>query len=302
MGVEATVRVREAPLPLHELLLVAAGIALLYFPLAGYLVDKWENQPEFSHGYLIPAISIYLVWRRRDEIARAPRKPSAWGLWIAGASLTVLLVANLGAIKTVACYSLITLLMGVVLAIWGAAVLRLVLFPIVFLVFAVPVFTFVMTPVTFAMKLIAAKLSVGAISAAGIPVYRDGAILILPNGALEVADACSGIRSLFALLALGAVYAYLFVGPAWARVSIFLVGIPIAIVANFVRVTFLTIVAYKFGIDASAPGPSLIVNGRPHWGTVIHDASGFAVFLIAFSLLLSIGRFLHWRRLASTPG
>ncbi len=302
MGVEASVSTRESSRPFVELFLVAVGIALLYYPLVGYLVEKWENQPEFSHGYLIPAISLYLVWRRREEIARAPRDPSTLGVWIAGASLAVLLLANLGAIKTVACYSLIMLLVGVVLAIWGTAVLRLVLFPIVFLVFAIPVFTFVMTPVTFAMKLVAAKLSVGTISAVGIPVYRDGAVLILPNGALEVADACSGIRSLFALMALGAVYAYLFVGPAWVRVLIFLAGIPIAIFANFLRVTFLTIVAYSFGIDATTPGPSLFVNGKPHWGTVIHDASGFAVFLIAFTLLLSFGGFLQWRRLARTPG
>ncbi len=302
MGVEATVRARVAPLPLVELALVAAGIALLYYPLVGYLVDKWENQPEFSHGYLIPAISIYLIWRRKAEIARAPRNPSRLGVWIAGASLALLLVANLGAIKTVACYSLITLLIGVVLAIWGGAVLRQVLFPIVFLVFAIPVFTFVMTPVTFAMKLVAAKLSVGAVSSFGIPIYRDGAVLILPNGALEVADACSGIRSLFALLALGAVYGYIFTGPAWERVMLFLAGIPIAILANTGRVSFLTLVAYEFGIDASTPGDSLFMNGRPHWGTIIHDASGFAVFLIAFILLLSIGRFLQWRRRARTPG
>ena len=302
MGVEAPARVQEAPLPFLELALVVAGIALLYYPLAGYLVEKWESQPEFSHGYLIPAISIYLVWRRKADIARVPRNPSTLGVWIAGASLALLLVANLGAIKTVACYSLITLLIGVVLATWGAGMLRLVLFPIVFLVFAVPVFTFVMTPVTFAMKLIAAKLSVGAVSALGIPIYRDGAILVLPSGALEVADACSGIRSLFALLALGAVYAYLFVGSAWERVTLFLAGIPIAVFANSVRVSFLTLVAYTLGIDASTPGDSLFVDGRPHWGTIIHDASGFAVFLIAFVLLLSIGRFLQWRRRARTSG
>ena len=302
MGVEASVRTREGYLPLYEVALVAAGIAFLYYPLVGYLVEKWENQPEFSHGYLIPVISVYLAWRRRDEIARAALRPATLGVWIAAASLALLLVANLGAVKTVACYSLITLLIGVVLAIWGGGVLRLVLFPIVFLVFAIPVFTFVMTPVTFAMKLVAAKLSVAAVAAVGVPVYRDGAILFLPNGALEVADACSGIRSLFALLALGAVYATLFHGKAWERVTLFLAGIPIAMLANFARVTLLTLVAYAFGIDASTPGKSLFVDGKPHWGTVIHEASGFAVFIVAFLLLLSIGRFLQWLKRERTPG
>jgi exosortase len=302
MSVETSVRAREAPRLPYEIVLVAVGIAILYYPLVGYLVDKWENQPEFSHGYLIPVISIYLTWRRRDEIVRATRRPATRGVWIVAAALALLLVANLGAVKTVACYSLIPLLIGVVLAIWGGGVLRLVLFPIVFLVFAIPIFTFVMTPVTFAMKLVAAKLSVGAVSAIGVPVYRDGAILILPHGALEVADACSGIRSLFALLALGAVYAYLFDGKTWERASLFLAGIPIAILANFTRVTFLTVVAYKFGIDASTPGKSYFVGGKPSWGTIIHEASGFAVFIVAFLILLSIGRFLQWRRRARTPG
>jgi len=302
MGVEAGVRSRETSLPLYEILAVLAGMAFLYYPLAGYLLDKWASLPEFSHGYLIPIISAYLVWRRKDQIAAAPRNPSAVGLWITGASLLLLLLANLGAVKTVACYSFLALLIGVVLAIFGKHVLRLVLFPIVFLTFMIPVFTFVMTPVTFTMKLLAARMATATVAAFGVPILRDGAVIHLPEATLEVADACSGIRSLFALLALGAVYAYLFQGRTWQRLSLFLVGIPIAMVANYGRVTFLTLVAYKFGIDASTPGPGLFVNGRPHWGTVIHEASGFSVFIIAFMLLLGIGRFLQWRNHARTPG
>jgi exosortase len=302
MSVEAEVKERTAMLPGLEVLLVGAGIIFLYYPLAGYLLDKWAGLPEFSHGYLIPIISGYLVWRRKDEIAAAPKAPSIAGVWITAMSLLLLLIANLGAVKTVACYSLLALLVGVVLAIWGKHVLHHVLFPIVFLAFMIPIFTFIMTPITFAMKLLAARMATSTVSAMGVPVLRDGAIIHLPNATLEVADACSGIRSLFALLALGAVYAYLFHGRTWERVSLFLLGIPIAMVANYARVSFLTLVAYGFGINASAPGPSLFVDGRPHWGTVIHDASGFGVFIVAFMLLLGIGRFLGWCRRKETRG
>jgi exosortase len=302
MSGKAEVKERTATLPGLEVLLVVAGIIFLYYPLAGYLLDKWAGVPEFSHGYLIPIISGYLVWRHRDQIVAAPQEPSIAGVWIVGASLLLFLVASLGVVKTVACYSFLSLLVGVVLAIWGKHVLRLVLFPILFLVFMVPVFTFVMTPITFAMKILAARMATSTVSAMGVPVLRDGAIIHLPAATLEVADACSGIRSLFALLALGAVYAYLFRGRTWERFCLFLLGIPIAMVANYVRVTFLTLVAYKFGLDASAPGPSLFVDGRPHWGTVIHDASGFSVFIIAFMLLLGIGRFLDWCRPKETRG
>jgi len=302
MSVEATTRPRETFLPFREIALVVAGVVFLYYPLAGYLIEKWDSLPEFSHGYLIPLISAYLVWRHKDELARAPRAPSIAGVWIAGASLALLLLANLGAVKTVACYSLITLLVGIVLAIWGKHVLRLVLFPILFLVFMVPVFTFILTPITFGMKIVAAKLSMGIVSMMGVPAYRDGAVIFLPSGAVEVADACSGIRSLFALLALGAVYAYMFPGKTWERVLLFLAGIPIAIIANWVRVTFLILVAYKLGINASTPGAGLFVDGKPHWGTIIHDVSGFSVFIVAFIFLLTLGRFLQWRRHASTPG
>ncbi|MFQ5457482.1 MAG: exosortase/archaeosortase family protein, partial [Myxococcota bacterium] len=223
-------------------------------------------------------------------------------IWIAGGSLFLLLFANLGAIKTVACYSLITLLIGIVLAVWGTRVLRLVLFPIVFLVFMIPVFTFILTPITFGMRILAAKMAAGSLSAIGLTLYRDGAILYLPNGAIEVADACSGIRSLFALLALGAVYAYLFRGKVWERTGLFLVGIPISVLANYVRVMFLTSVAYEFGVDATLPGESWYHGGTVDTSAVIHDLSGFSVFIVAFTLLFSIGRFLEWRRHERTAG
>ncbi len=302
MSVESSSRVRALRLPPPEIALVALGVAFLYYPLAVYLSEKWQNLPEFSHGYLIPLISLYLIWRRREAIAAAPRAPSALGVLIAGASLVLLLAANLGAIKTVACYSLITLLMGIVLAVWGKHVLKLVLFPLVFMVFMIPIFTFILTPITFSMKIIAAKLATGTVKALGVSVYREGAVLYLPNAVVEVADACSGIRSLFALLALGAVYAYIFEGKTWERLSLFLVGIPIAIAANYVRVTFLTLVAYQFGVDASLPGEGWFTGGRVDPGTIVHDVSGFSVFVIAFTLLFSVGRFLEWRRPASTAG
>lgn len=289
-------------MPAAEVLLIAAGVLFLYFPFAGYLVEKWDSLPEFSHGYLIPIISLFLVWKRKEQIIAAPKAPSAAGVWIAAGSLTLLLLANLGAVKTVACYSLITLIIGIVLAVWGRHVLKLVLFPIVFLVFMIPIFTFILTPVTFTMKIIAARMTTSTVAAFGISIYRDGAVLYLPNVVLEVADACSGIRSLFALLALGAVYAYLFVGKAWERISLFLVGIPIAIAANFVRVTFLTLVAYKFGVDATLPGEGWYVNGEIDSSALIHDLSGFSVFVVAFTLLFSIGRFLEWRRREKTAG
>jgi exosortase len=302
VSVEGNSRIRLVRLPAPEIALVAVGVVFLYYPLALYLSEKWKSLPEFSHGYLIPLISLYLVWRRREAIAAAPRAPSALGVLIAGASLVLLLAANLGAIKTVACYSFITLLIGIVLAVWGKHVLKLVLFPLVFMVFMIPIFTFILTPITFSMKIIAAKLATGTVKALGVSIYREGAVLYLPNAVIEVADACSGIRSLFALLALGAVYAYLFQGKAWERLSLFLVGIPIAIGANYVRVTFLTLVAYQFGVDASLPGEGWFAGGRVHPGTIVHDVSGFSVFVIAFTLLFSVGRFLEWRRPASTAG
>ncbi len=289
-------------LPIAELLLIAAGVLFLYYPLAGYLVEKWERLPEFSHGYMIPAISIYLVWRRKDSIAAAPRKPSAAGIWLAGVSLLLLLLANLGAVKTVACYSLITLIAGIVLALYGGQVLRLVLFPIAFLLFMIPVFTFIMTPVTFAMRVVAARMATSTIAAMGVSIYRDGALIYLPNGVIEVADACSGIRSLFALLALGAVYAYLYQGKTWERISLFLAGIPIAVAANYVRVTFLTLMSYRFGVDATLPSDSWLENGGPDWSAIIHDMSGFSVFVVAFMLLFGIGRVLEWRRHKNTAG
>jgi exosortase len=302
MSVEGGWRVRPAYLPSLEIALTVAGVLFLYYPLFVFLTEKWDNVPEFSHGYLIPLISVYLVWRRRHEIAEAPKTPSVTGLWIAVASLAVFFIANLGAVKTVACQSLIVLLIGIVLAIWGQRVLRLVIFPIVFLAFMIPVFAFIMTPITFGMKIIAARLATGTMGVLGIPIFRDGAVLYLPNGVLEVADACSGIRSLFALLALGALYAYLFQGKVWERVGLFLLGIPIAIAANYVRVSFLTLVAYKFGIDATVRGEGWIANGGLDSSSILHDLSGFSVFVVAFTLLFSIGRFLGWRRHKSTAG
>ena len=190
----------------------------------------------------------------------------------------MLVVGSVGAELFLQRSSFIVVLAGLVWLILGTAFLRELAFPLAFLVFMIPLPAIVMNAVAFPLQLFAAQTATFCMQAAGIPVLREGNVITLAATTLEVAEACSGIRSLQALLALGAVYGYFTQKAAWKKWALVLLSVPIAIAANAFRVAGTGFLAHYWGSE--------MAQG------FYHGFAGWIVFVVAFALLLGCGAVL----------
>ena len=247
----------------------------IYHGILLRLGDQWYMDPDYSHGFLVPLLALYFVWERRRELLTLPVIPNMAGIGLLGFGLLMLVVGSAGAELYLQRTSLIVVIAGLVLLILGSASLRMLAFPIAFLLFMVPLPAIVVNAIAFPLQLFAAKTATFCLFNFGIPVLREGNVIVLAGTTLEVAEACSGIRSLQALLALGTVYAYFTQSVMWKRWVLVLLSIPIAIVANAFRVSGTGILAHYWGAQA-AEG-------------FYHTFSGWLIFLVAFALLLACG-------------
>jgi len=268
-------------------MLLAALLGVTYYEILLRLGLQWYADPDYSHGFLVPFLSAYLVWERREKLLALPVVSSLWGVGVLGFGLIMLLIGSVGAELYAQRTSLIVVLAGLVLMVLGREFLRVLMFPIVFLLFMVPLPAIVVNAVSFPLQLFAAKTAVFCLYNFGIPVLREGNVIVLAGTTLEVAEACSGIRSLQALLALGTVFAYFSQRVMWKRWALVLLSIPIAIAANAFRVSGTGVLAHYFGIEA-AEG-------------FYHTFSGWLIFLVAFGLLLACGAVLSKIGLRGQP-
>jgi exosortase len=250
----------------------------LYSAVAPPLVRQWADDDDYTHGFLILPLALYFVWERREVLRRIEVRPQLLGAGLLGLGLLMLVVGSVGAELFLQRFSLIVVLAGLVWLILGTAFLRELLFPIAFLVFMVPLPAIVMNAVAFPLQLFAAQSATFCMQAAGIPVLREGNTIVLSNTTLEVVEACSGIRSLQALLSLGAVYGYFTQKAVWKRWALLILSVPIAIAANAFRVAGTGFLAHFIGAEA-AQG-------------FYHSFAGWIVFAVAFVLLLGVGTLL----------
>jgi exosortase len=258
----------------------AAGgtFLLLYWPVILRLVEDWSNDDNCSHGFLIVPLALYFLWERRTRLAALPVRPSLLGLGVVLAGLAMLLVGLLGAELFLTRASMIVVLAGAVLFVLGWPALRLLAFPVLFLVLMVPIPAIIFNQIAFPLQLLASRAGEVTLATLGIPVLREGNVITLAHTALEVAEACSGIRSLISLLTLGIVYGYFTDPRPPVRTLIALSTIPIAIIANAARVAGTGIAAHYYGPEA-AEG-------------FFHTFSGWIVFLVAFLMVFATTRLL----------
>ena len=267
-----------APLSVVLTLSITALLAALYYKILYSLGTQWYADPDYSHGFLVPLLSGYFVWERRDKLRSLPVVPSPWGIILLGGGLLMLLIGSAGSELYMQRTSIIVVIAGLVLLMLGREVLRVLLFPIAFLFFMVPLPAIIVNAVAFPLQLFAAKTATFCLYNFGIPVLREGNVIVLAGTTLEVAEACSGIRSLQALLALGTVYAYFTQHVMWKRWTLVLLSIPIAIAANAFRVTGTGVLTHYWGVEA-AQG-------------FYHTFEGWLIFVVAFALLLICGLLL----------
>jgi exosortase len=266
-------------------LLLALPCAWLYAPVVTKLVRDWAHDENYSHGFLIVPLAAWFAWQQRDRLSAARARPSVFGLVVICGALALVIVGRLGAELFLTRISIIVMLAGAVLFLHGWQHLRILAFPILFLLLMVPLPAIVFNQVAFPLQLLASRVGTAGIQACAVPVLREGNVIVLADTSLEVAEACSGIRSLVSLLTLGILYGYFTDPRPWMRVVIALSTIPIAIAANAARVTGTGVLAHYYGSEA-AEG-------------FFHTFSGWLVFVVAFILLFLVARVLA--RLAPPP-
>ena len=268
-------------------LLIAIGIT--YFDVLVALVRQWSTDDNYSHGYFVLPLALYFAWERRHALSAAIRTPSWVGLAVVTGSMLVYLAGVLGAELFLTRISLIGVIAGTVLFLLGSAHLRILAFPIAFLLLMIPLPAIVFNQIAFPLQLLASQMGEAVIATAGVPVLRDGNILHLPSRSLEVVEACSGIRSLISLLMLAIVLGYFTERRIGNRIAIALAAIPLAIVANATRVA-------GTGLAAEWVSPA-VADG------FFHTFSGWLMFVVATAGLVlmqrALARVRGWR--ASTP-
>lgn len=223
-------------LPLWQLGLLAALSLWLYGPTLFHLVGQWWNDPNFSHGFFVPAFSAFVLWQERARWEHLPLRPSWTGLALLAVALVILVIGQMGAELFLARFSLLVLLAGIVILFLGWSYFHAILFPLGFLILMIPIPAIVFNQITFPLQLLASRVAAVTLPWMGVPVLREGNVIVLPTMALEVAEACSGIRSLMSLITLAVIYGYLMEKRNSVRVLLALVSVPIAVLANSCRI------------------------------------------------------------------
>ncbi len=261
--------------------------AWLYGHILARLAVQWWSDPNFSHGFFVPAFALFVVWQSRDRLRSLPARPSNWGLPIILFSLCTLVVGIFGAELFLSRVSLILFIAGIIVFMWGWLTFRALLFPVLFLVLMVPIPSILFSQITLPLQLLASKLSAGLLPLLGVPVLREGNIINLPAMPLEVADACSGIRSLLSLTTLAIMYGYLMENRVRVRVILALAAVPIAVAANALRIV----------------GTGLLVQ---YWDPdkaqgFFHEFSGWLMFVFSLLVLFACHQLLILRRPSTVP-
>lgn len=246
----------------------------LYWPTLVGLVTQWWREPDFTHGFLVPLFSAYVLWQDRHRLARIAARPSWTGLLIIAFGLSLLILGQLGAELFLARFSILVLLAGTVIFFRGWNYFRAVVFPWAFLILMIPIPMIIFNQITFPLQLLASRVAAATLQLFGIPILREGNLIYLPVGKpLQVAEACSGIRSLMALGALAIIYGYLMERRIWVRILLALASVPVAIIANSGRIV----------------GTGLLDRyWDPEKAEAIHPYWGLIVFVVCLLLLYSL--------------
>jgi exosortase len=275
-------------------LAACAVLLVVYAPVLYRMTQNWiELSEDYGHAFLIVPLAAYFAWERRAKLRRTPLAPSWWGLAPLALGVLTLAVGRLGVEYTNMRIGFVLTLIGLVVLLLGRPVFRVLAFPLCFLFLMIPLPQSVVNVVAFPLQLIAADVAVDALHTLQIPALREGNIIHLAHAPLFVAEACSGLRSLMALITLGVVMAYFFHKTLAERAIIVLSAIPIAILVNAFRVTTTALLANRFG-EGVTEGP-------------IHEFQGLITFGLAFLLLMAEASLLariwprRWRAARAVP-
>jgi exosortase D (VPLPA-CTERM-specific) len=272
------------------LVLVAAIVGLLsLWPFWDGLTRMWGwwiDQPEYSHGLLIPPVAVFLMWQQKDRLERIPFTANWWGVVLVLLGGGLLVIGQLGTVYTAVQYAYVITLYGLILSFLGWPAFRLIAVPLLILLFMIPLPEFVMNNLSTKLQLLSSQIGVYFMRLFGISVFLEGNVIDLGGYKLQVAEACSGLRYLFPLMTLGFLMGYFYKGRFWKRAVLFLSSIPITMLMNSIRVGTIGVMVEHWGI-AMAEG-------------FLHEFQGWMIFMI--STLLMLGEIAVLNRIGNESG
>jgi exosortase len=242
-----------------------------FIPIYPSMVQTWLNHSDNSHGILVPLVSLCLIWQRKENLKTVKISNSNWGAVILMISMGLYLLSYAGAVAVVSRAMIVSSLIGLVIFTLGKDIFSMLVFPLLFLFFMVPVPDSILGLVSLPLQLFATKVSTFFLQMFSIPAYREGNMLYFAQTQLEIAEACSGIRSIMSFGMLSFIFAYMMDKIWWKKIVLVLSTIPLALFANIFRVTGTGTLAHFYG-DRVARG-------------FLHEFSGLAVFAFGFVLL-----------------
>lgn len=264
---------------LLKLAVLLGAIVLVYYPIIGRLCGDWIHDPNYSHGFFVPIFCGWVIWRERERLKTIPARPSNSGFFIMAGAIGILILGVYGAELFLSRTSLLFLLAGIIVYLRGWRFFRAVLFPWAVSFLMIPLPAIVFNQIAFPLQFQASRLASGLLALAGVPVLREGNIIQLPSLTLDVVEACSGIRSLVSLITLAVFYGYLFEPRKLPRVILVIAAVPIAVIANGVRIMGSGLLGQYWSPD-KAEG-------------FFHMFSGWLVFVASLGMLLALHRALR---------
>ena len=255
-------------------------IGLIYHSTFVWLYERYMAADSYySHGFLIPFVTGYLIWLKKEQLESLNLKCNLWGLGLIIFSLLVHLLGVLAEVFFVSGFSILSLVFGISLFLYGKEITKKILFPLAFLIFMIPIPKVAINAISFPMKMFATKSAVFILQTfMKLPMKNEGFQIFFPKASLVVGNPCSGLRSLISMLALGSIFAYLTKMTMFKKIVLFSSAIPIALMSNIIRVIMLCLGVFIYG--------SQMTKG------LFHDLTGYLVFVFAF-----VGLWLCWKKL-----
>jgi len=252
--------------------LAGAAVIAAFLPGLKFMVANWQQVEEYSYGYFIPIISIFLIWQKSDQLRKFDLVGSWTGLGLIGLALVIGAISDLSAIRLFGQYGFIVALFGLSVCLIGWRGTRIIAVPLATLLFMIPLPQFLLREISQQLQLVSSELGVAIIRLFGISVFLEGNVIDLGSYKLQVVEACSGLRYLFPLMVLGFLAAYFFQGAFWKRALILLSTIPLTIIINSLRIGLIGVTVEHWG-SAMAEG-------------LLRDFEGWFMFMLCLALLV----------------
>jgi len=269
-----------SPRERYWLIAVVAAAVIMYLPTFRYLWGKWIEDSQYSLGFLVPFVCGYFVWKKWPEARSLERSPSAWGLLVIVLGLLLHLAGMLLDVSGPSSLSILIVVIGFCLYLHGKALLKLMAFPIAFMIFMIPIPGGLIDRVGLPMQLLASSATAKILGLFISDVSRAGIQINVAGYQFVVAPACSGLSSLVALVGVTAVFAYLTRLSPPLKWALFAFSLPVALAANIVRITSIGLLGYFWDWDKAM--------------TIYHEFASPLLFLIAIVLLFAINGGLEW--------